>query len=115
MRVEGIVFAGIESPRAVELAAFFADVLGLPLEEEGDVRTLRLPGGDVLALIPPRFLGPPSDTVLGFLVDDLDVALAALDERGVERHGPLLQSDEYRWQHFLAPDGRSFSLLERRR
>ena len=114
MRVEGIVFAGIESPRAVELAAFFADVLGLPLEEERDVRTLRLPSGDALALLPPRFLGP-SDTVLGFLVDDLDVSLAALDERGVERHGPLLQSDEYRWQHFLAPDGRSFSLLERRR
>lgn len=114
MRVEALVFAGIETADAGGLAAFFADALGLEATEDGGVHTLRLPNGDAVALVPPGHLTPPSDTILGFLVDDVEAATAELVERGVDADGPLFTGPVYRWQHFRAPDGRFFELLDRR-
>jgi catechol 2,3-dioxygenase-like lactoylglutathione lyase family enzyme len=115
VRVQGLVFAGIETPDPPALAGFLADVLGVEAGEEGGVFTLQLPGGDAVAVVEPGHLAPPSDTVLGFLVGDLDAAVAELESRGVPKKGPLLMSTVFRWQHFRAPDGRIFELVERQR
>jgi catechol 2,3-dioxygenase-like lactoylglutathione lyase family enzyme len=114
VQVRGLVFAGIETPDPAALATFLADALGVEAGEDEGVFTLLLPDGDAVAVIEPGHLAPPSDTVLGFLVDDLDAAVAELEARGVPRDGPLLSGPRFRWQHFRAPDGRAFELVERR-
>ena len=72
------------------------------------------PNGSSIAVVPPDWVAPPSDTNLGFLVDDLGAATAELAARGLEPAGELEESDGYRYRHFRAPDGRVFELLERR-
>ena len=67
-----------------------------------------------LALVPPDWVAPPSDTNLGFLVADVDVATAELASRGLEPAGELTTSGELRYRHFRAADGRLFELLDRR-
>lgn len=114
MRIEGLVFAGIASPDAAGPAGFFAEVLGVEgVQEDGYIRFV-FPNGSSIAVVPPDWVSPPSDTNLGFLVDDVDVAIAELAARGIEAEGELQQNDEYRYRHVRAPDGRVFELLDRR-
>ena len=113
MEIRGLVFAGIESAESETLAAFFRDMLGLEGSEDGGLHSFRLPDGNALAVIPPGHLGE-HDTILGFLLDDVEAATTELEARGVEKNGPLFRSEVFRWQHFRAPDGRFFELLDRR-
>jgi hypothetical protein len=114
VKVEGLVFAGVGSADHAGLARFFGDVLGVEVETAGEVRLLSFPDGTSVALVPPEYVEPPSDTLLGFLVDDVEAAAAELAERGVEPDGELLSGYGYRYRHFRAPDGRRFELLDRR-
>ncbi|MGI9111046.1 MAG: VOC family protein [Gaiellaceae bacterium] len=114
MRIEGLVFAGIASPDAAGLAGFFTEVLGVEsLREDGYIRFV-FPNGSSIAVVPPDSVAPPSDTHLGLLVSDVEVATAELAACGLESDGELQQNDEYRYRHFRAPDGRVFELLDRR-
>ncbi len=114
MRIEGLVFAGIASVDAAGLAGFFAEVLGVESVEEDGYTRFVFPNSTSIAVVPPDWIAPPSDTNLGFLVEDVVAATAELAARGVEPDGELQQGDEYRYQHFRAPDGRVFELLDRR-
>jgi hypothetical protein len=114
VRVQGLVFAGVETPDPAALAAFLGGVLEVDAAEDDGVWTLSLPDGSALALIQPGHLAPPSDTILGFLVDDVEAATAELAAKGIEKDGPLFAGARFRWQHFRAPDGRFFELLDRR-
>jgi len=113
MRVEGLVFAGVGSPDHEGVARFLADALGAELEVSGDVQRLLFANGSSLALVPPDYVQPPSDTVLGFLVDDVEAATVELSRRGIEADGELNTGYGFRYRHFRAPDGRRFELLER--
>ena len=114
VRIEGLVFAGIASSDAAGLAGFFADVLGMEhVEEEGYARFV-FSNGTSIAVVPPDWIAPPSDTNLGFLVDDVEAATAELRARGIEPEGALQANDGHRYQHFRAADGRVFELLDRR-
>jgi catechol 2,3-dioxygenase-like lactoylglutathione lyase family enzyme len=77
-------FAVDDMDRARE---FYEDTLGLrttPLDEERHLMTLHLPGDrDTLVYVSPSF-SPGSYTILNFEVDDIDAAVDALAERGVE-------------------------------
>ncbi len=112
--MEGLIFAGVGSAAPAETARFLADVLGVELEQAGDVHRLLFADGTSVALVPPDWVRPPSDTVLGFLVDDVVAATAQLAERGVEPDGELHEGYGFRYRHFRAPDGRRFELLDRR-
>jgi hypothetical protein len=114
MRIEGLVFAGIASPDGAGLAGFFAEVLGVESVREVGYTRFNFPNGSSIAVVPPGWIPPPSDTNLGFLVDDVDAATVELTARGIEPEGELQQSEEYRYRHFRAPDGRIFELLDRR-
>ncbi|MBA2333276.1 MAG: VOC family protein [Actinobacteria bacterium] len=114
MRIEGLVFAGIASPDAVGLAGFFADVLGVERVQEDGYTRFVFPNGSSLAVVPADWIAPPSDTNLGFLVDDVVAATAELAVLGVAPDGELEQNDSYRYRHFRAQDGRVFELLDRR-
>lgn len=113
MRVEGLVFAGVGSAAAAETARLLAEVFGVAYESEGEVHRLVLPNGSSVAFVPPEWVEPPSDTVLGFLVDDIVAATAELAAKGIEPDGELQTGYGFRYRHFRAPDGRRFELLER--
>jgi hypothetical protein len=114
MRVQGLVFAGVASDDHVALAGFLEAALGVPAAAEDGFRSLTFPNGSVLALVPRDWVPPPSDTNLGFLVDDLAAATDELAALRVEPDGPLQVGEGFRYRHFKAPDGRRFELLERR-
>lgn len=114
MRIEGLVFAGIASADRAGLAELFGGALGAETVEEDGYTRVRFPDGTSLALVPPDWIAPPSDTNLGFLVDDVVAATAELAERGLAPDGGLTEADGLRYQHFRAPDGRVFELIDRR-
>ena len=114
MNVEGLVFAGIGSADHAAVAGFLAGALGVEVEEDGDVHRLMFTNGSSLAVVPREYVEPPSDTLLGFLVDDVEAATAELAGRGIEPDGELLSGYGFRYRHFRAPDGRRFELLDRR-
>ncbi|MEJ7569677.1 MAG: VOC family protein [Gaiellaceae bacterium] len=109
MRIEGLVFAGIASADPAGLARFFAEVFDVErVEDDGSTRFV-FPNGSTIAVVPPDWVAPPSDTNLGFLVDDVDAATAELSTLGIEPDGELQQNDEHRYRHFRASDGVSSS------
>lgn len=114
MEVEGLVFAGVATADSAGVARFLADVLGVEVDTTGDVHRLAFPNGTSLALVPPGYVEPPSDTILGFLVQDVEVAAAELAAKGIEPDGDLGSAWGVRYLHFLAPDGRRFELLDRK-
>jgi hypothetical protein len=114
MKVEGLVFAGVGSAAHARVARFLADALGVELEANGDVQRLLFANGSSLALVPPDYVEPPSDTILGFVVDDVQAATAELAAKGIEPDGELNVGYGFRYRHFRAPDGRRFELLDRR-
>jgi hypothetical protein len=114
MKVEGLVFAGVGTVDGGGLASFLAEVLGVQAETTEDVHRLVFPNGSSLALVPPDYVEPPSDTILGFLVDDVEAATAELAAKGIEPDGELASGWGLRYQHFRAPDGRRFELLDRK-
>jgi len=114
VKVEGLVFAGIASSEPEELARFLGDVLDVDVEQEDGFRLLTFRNGSTLAIVPSDWIAPPSDTNLGFLVDDVELAAAELAQRGIEPAGQLLGNHAFRYRHFRAPDGRTFELLDRR-
>lgn len=114
MRIEGLVFAGIASSDGPAVAAFFRDVLEAECVTEDGWHRVVFPDGTSLALVPRDWVSPPSDTNLGFLVDDVEAATRELAGRGVEPDGELVVGGELRYQHFRAPDGRVFELIDRR-
>jgi hypothetical protein len=113
VRVEGLIFAGVGSADHDAVARFLGDTLGVELDTAGDVRVLRFANGSSLALVPQDYVEPPSDTLLGFLVDDVAAATAELAAKGIEPDGELSSGYGFRYRHFRAPDGRRFELLER--
>ena len=114
MRVEGLVFAGLGSADPSGAARSLKGALGAELESDGDVHRLLFPNGSSVAIVPTDWVEGPSDTLLGFLVDDLDEATDELAANGAaEPDGDVLTGYGYRYRHFRAPDGRRFELLER--
>jgi hypothetical protein len=113
VRVEGLIFAGVGSAEHEAVARFLSDALGVELEAAGDVRRLLFGNGSSLALVPQDYVEPPSDTLLGFLVDDVEAATGELAAKGIEPDGELNSGYGFRYRHFRAPDGRRFELLER--
>ena len=114
MDVRGLVFAGSATERRPEMARFVADVLGLEPAPAGGVSAdmFALPDGSFFAVAGPREMGETSRTI-GFLVGDLEHAVAELRARGVEVDEPAA-NDRHRYVHFRAPDGKLYELVEER-
>ena len=71
-----------------------------------------LPDGSHFAIADPRGMGDTSRSI-GFLVADLDEAIAELRGRGVEVGEPAA-NDRHRYVHFRAPDGKLYELVAER-
>ncbi|HLQ62373.1 MAG TPA: 4a-hydroxytetrahydrobiopterin dehydratase [Candidatus Acidoferrales bacterium] len=115
MRVLKLAWLGTRSTAAAETADFFARVLGLQLEQSrNDLWVFKLPDGSAVEVFGPanpdnrHFSGGP---VIGFLVDDLESAVAELRQAEVEIvFGPRSSPDGSAWVHFRGPDGNLYEL-----
>lgn len=86
-------FSVDDLPRA---KAFYADKLGLIIQDQGDMGLMvQLPGNGELFLYPKADHRPATFTVLNLIVDDLDAAVDELISRGIafERY-PGFEQDE---------------------
>ena len=76
------------------------------------LRVSRTPDDSSFAVAPAGGMGESARS-LGFLVADLDEAVAELNAVGVETDTPTANELE-RYVHFTAPDGHLYELVERR-
>ena len=94
------------------MSAFARDVLGLAPRGGDGAAFFDLPDGSSFAVQPPEDLEPAERTV-GFLVADLDTAVAELHAAGVATDA-VTQTGGRRYVHFRAPDGRLYELVQDR-
>ena len=75
---------------------FYADTLGLEVEEQMGGLALHLGGGGEAFVYPKDDHVPATHTVLNFLVDDIDATVEQLTEAGVrfEQYGGELATDD---------------------
>ncbi len=117
-------FSGFAVPDIEAARQFYGDVLGIETSEEYGLLTLHLDGGarPTLAYPKPDHV-PASYTILNFPVDDIDAAVDALTERGVQmlrydqmpqdERGIMREEGPYiAW--FADPAGNVLSVLQER-
>ena len=114
MRILGLTFAGSSTPNRVAMTEFLRDTLSLPSARVDGVEAdlFELPDGSTFAVAGPGGMGDTSRS-LGFLVDDLAAAVAALRDAGVPV-GPVGENARDRYLHFRAPDHQLYELVERK-
>lgn len=66
-----------------QASAFYRDILGLQVDEEGAWLTLHLPDGGTVLVYPKDNHQPATYTTLGFVVESIDEAVDVLQSRGV--------------------------------
>lgn len=117
MDVLGLDWVGTRTQRFQDTVAFFEHNLGLPigLEREDFVR-FDLPDASAVEVFGPsdrEHLYFTTDPVVGFLVRDVERARGELSAAGLELLGPLSgEPASVRWQHFRAPDGYVYEVVE---
>ncbi len=109
MVIRGIGFIGIRSVKLQEMVTLFKEVIGVTVTRESDdLVGFKLSDGTVLELYGPGnqfhafFTTGP---VVGFRVDDFDVAHQAMTAAGVSFIGDVQHAGGESWQHFYCPDG----------
>jgi catechol 2,3-dioxygenase-like lactoylglutathione lyase family enzyme len=116
MKVLGLVWLGTRTDRFTEMATFLESTLGLTLVESVDgYREYKLPNADVVELFGSEDTEKTHFTtgpVAGLLVSDIGTARDELRRAGIELIGDLHRSGTYAWQHFRAPDGNVYELVE---
>jgi glyoxylase I family protein len=114
VQIRGVVFVGTSTAERDQMCVFARDVLGLEQLERPDVEAnlFRLPDGATFAIASSGGMGP-TERSIGFLVDDLDSAVAELKSAGTHMDEPAANTTE-RYAHFVAPDGQLYELVERR-
>ena len=114
MIVQGLIFAGTATKARAEMREFLQEVLGMvPTSVQGvEADLFDLPDGSSFAVASPQGMGA-TERSLGFLVDDLDQAVADLVSAGVPVDEHLSSNERERYVHFTAPDGQVYELVER--
>ncbi len=76
-------FSGFSVTDAEAAKQFYTEALGLKLVDETMGLRFELPGGATVFAYPKADHTPATFTILNFVVDDIDAAVAALGEKGV--------------------------------
>ena len=117
MEILGLVFAGSATDRWAAMTTFVEGTLGLRRADgyDGDAAMFELDDGARFAVHDERDPDVPGTSrTIGFLVADLDVAVAELVAAGIEVDEPA-ENDLHRYVHFIAPDGELYELVQDRR
>ena len=114
MIVKGIVFAGTATSARSEMRDFLREILGMvPALVEGvEADLFDLPDGSSFAVASPHGMSA-TERSLGFLVDDIEQAVAELSAAGVVVDQEVSSNERERYVHFTAPDGQVYELVER--
>jgi len=116
-------FSGFSAKDLAAEKTFFADTLGVDVEDQKGMLVLNIAGGNKILIYPKQDHTPASFTILNFPVDDIVKTVDELTARGVkfERYDmPGMTADEkliYRGEGppiawFKDPSGNIFSVLE---
>jgi catechol 2,3-dioxygenase-like lactoylglutathione lyase family enzyme len=122
---EGVTWVITCTPEFERTVAFFRDIMGLSLAEEGVPVTdtqftryalMRLPHGATLEIVEPAdeavgalYAAP----VVCFKVDDLTQARHDLAGNGAEFVAPIFRAqDHMSWTYFRAPDGHVYQIWD---
>jgi catechol 2,3-dioxygenase-like lactoylglutathione lyase family enzyme len=119
---DSMAFSGFAVDDVAKAKAFYEDVLGLKTSEEHGLMTLHLAGDRPTIVYPKPDHEPAGFTILNFPVEDIDVAVDGLTERGVvfERYEDSGQDEKgimrqygppIAW--FRDPAGNILSVLQR--
>ena len=114
-------FSGFSVDDTEKARDFYGGVLGLNVTEENGMLGLHIADGGDILIYPKEDHVPASYTVLNFPVDDIDIAVVELTERGVafERYEGMGQDEKgimrdqgppIAW--FTDPAGNILSVLE---
>jgi catechol 2,3-dioxygenase-like lactoylglutathione lyase family enzyme len=89
-------FSGFSVNDLAKAKAFYAETLGLPVDDEGVGMRIHLPGGGTVFAYPKDDHRPATFTILNFVVGDIDEAVDELATRGVqfERYEEGPQTDQ---------------------
>lgn len=117
MKILGLDWVGTRTDRFRETTAFFEETLGLPVGvRREDFIRLDLPDSSAVEVFGPSDRDHPYFTtgpVVGFRVEDLEAARHDLTRHRVELLGPIGgEAGSVRWQHFRAPDGNVYEIVE---
>jgi catechol 2,3-dioxygenase-like lactoylglutathione lyase family enzyme len=77
-------FSGFSVDDLAKAKVFYNGTLGLKVDEEGVGLRLHLPGGGAVFAYPKDDHQPATFTILNFVVDNIDEAVAELTSRGVQ-------------------------------
>ena len=77
-------FSGFSVDDIPKAKTFYGDTLGVEVSEANGMLTLHLGSGGTVLVYPKPNHEPASFTVLNFPVDDIEAAVDALAERGVQ-------------------------------
>ena len=77
-------FSGFSVNDLAKAKAFYAETLGLQVDDEGVGMRLHLPDGGTVFAYPKDDHQPATYTILNFVVDNIDEAVDELTNRGVQ-------------------------------
>ncbi|MFZ0830591.1 MAG: VOC family protein [Thermoplasmata archaeon] len=117
MKILGLDWVGTRTVHFRETVAFFEQTLGLPVGvRESDFVRLDLPDSSCVEVFGPSdadHLYFTTGPAVGFLVADVEAARHDLARHGLELLGPTGgAAGSARWQHFRAPDGYVYEVVE---
>ena len=96
MLTDSAAFSGFAVPDVEAARRFYADTLGLRVDEENGMLTLHLGGGTDVLVYPKPDHTPATYTVLNFPVDDVGRVVGELTAKGVrfERYDGFEQDEQ---------------------
>ena len=116
MRVLGIGWLGSRSAAFQEMVNFASNVLGMTLTNlQADLAVFKMPNGDEFQLFGPQNNNLPyaDQPVAAFLVEDVAIARAEMETKGVVFLGEIEEWNGFAWTYFRAPDERVYELTHR--
>ena len=116
MQVERVDFVSFLTQDIERARQFYADVLGLEVESEGE-HDMEFKAGQVtLDIFDPSSIGQPfapSPAGIAIRVPDVDAARAELEAKGVEFDGDTIVTGVCKQAWFKDPDGNAIMLHRR--
>jgi catechol 2,3-dioxygenase-like lactoylglutathione lyase family enzyme len=116
MQVEHVDFVSFLTGDISRAKQFYAEVLGLEIESDGESDMEFRCGQVTLDVFDPSSIGQPfapSPAGLALRVPDVDAARAELEAKGVEFDGETIRTSVCKQAWFKDPDGNSLMLHRR--
>jgi catechol 2,3-dioxygenase-like lactoylglutathione lyase family enzyme len=116
VNVERVDFVSVLTQDIARAKRFYTEVLGLPIESEGEHDIEFTCGQVTLDVFDPSSIGQPfavSPAGFALRVEDVDAARSELEAKGVEFDGDTIETSVCKQAWFKDPDGNALMLHRR--